>query len=49
MLDDGDEIVLGNLARRGVKLKFNLATDDDSTPFSGTADDRTHFVSDPEA
>ncbi|MFV2044826.1 MAG: FHA domain-containing protein, partial [Anaerolineales bacterium] len=49
MLDDGDEIVLGNLARRGVKLRFNLATEDDSTPYSGTADDRTHFVGDQEA
>jgi len=48
MLDDGDEIVLGNLARRGVKLKFNLASEDDSAPFSGTADDRTHFVGDQE-
>jgi hypothetical protein len=48
MLADGDEIVIGNLASRGVKLKFNLATEGDSSPYSGTADDRTHFVGDQE-
>jgi hypothetical protein len=48
ILADGDEIVLGNLAGRGVKLRFNLATADDLGPYSGTADDRTHFVGDQE-
>ena len=48
ILADGDEIVLGNLAGRGVKLRFNLATSEDLGPHSGTADDRTHFVGDQE-
>jgi hypothetical protein len=46
VLADGDEIVLGNLARRGVKLRFNFASEDDVSPHSGTADDRTHFLGD---
>jgi hypothetical protein len=44
VLADGDEIVLGNLAQRGVKLRFSLATEDDISPYSGSADDRTHFI-----
>jgi pSer/pThr/pTyr-binding forkhead associated (FHA) protein len=45
-LEDGDEIVLGDLARRGVKLRFNLATGESVGPYSGSADDRTHLVGD---
>lgn len=45
-LEDGDEIVLGDLARRGVKLRFNLATGESMGPYSGSADDRTHLVGD---
>ena len=46
MLAVGDVIVLGDLARRGVKLRFNLATDESRGPYSGTADDRTHLMGD---
>ena len=46
VLDDGDEIVLGALAQRGVKLQFNFATEESLGPLSGSADDRTHLVSD---
>ncbi|MGD2162552.1 MAG: FHA domain-containing protein [Anaerolineales bacterium] len=45
-LDDGDEIVLGNLAQRGIKLIFNYMSEDSEIPLSGTADDRTHVLSD---
>lgn len=45
-LDDGDEIVLGNLAQRGIKLRFNYMSEDSAMPLSGTADDRTHLLSD---
>jgi hypothetical protein len=46
VLADGDEIVLGALAQRGVKLQFNFATEEDLGPYSGSADDRTHLISD---
>jgi hypothetical protein len=46
VLADGDEIVLGTLAQRGVKLQFSFATEEDLGPYSGSADDRTHLVSD---
>lgn len=46
VLADGDEIVLGDLARRGVKLQFNLPSRDSATPHSGSADDRTHIIGD---
>ena len=45
-LDDGDEIVLGNLAQRGIKLIFNYMSEDNEVPLSGTGDDRTHLLSD---
>lgn len=45
-LADGDEIVLGDLARRGVKLRFNYASPEGMGPYAGTADDRTHYVGD---
>jgi hypothetical protein len=44
-LDDGDEIVLGNLAQKGVKLRFNYMSEDGAEPLSGSADDRTHLLS----
>jgi pSer/pThr/pTyr-binding forkhead associated (FHA) protein len=46
VLADGDEIVLGTLAQRGVKLIFRFATEEDLGPHSGSADDRTHLISD---
>jgi len=46
VLADGDEIVLGDLAQRGVKLQFNFATEESLGPYSGSADDRTHLISD---
>jgi hypothetical protein len=48
VLADGDEIVLGDLAQRGVKLQFNFArTEENASPYSGTADDRTHLIETP--
>jgi hypothetical protein len=44
-LDEGDEIVLGNLAQKGIKLRFNYMAEDGAMPLSGTADDRTHLLS----
>lgn len=46
LLDDGDEIVLADLSQRGVKLRFNFATSEDQQAPAGTADDRTHLVTD---
>jgi hypothetical protein len=46
VLADGDEIVLGDLARRGVKLRFNLPSTESAAPHSGSADDRTHIIGD---
>jgi hypothetical protein len=49
VLDHGDEIVLGNLAQRGVKLQFNFASEENvQGGYSGSADDRTHFMEDQE-
>lgn len=49
VLDHGDEIVLGNLAQRGVKLQFNFASEDKlQGGYSGSANDRTHFMDDQE-
>ena len=45
-LDDGDEIVLADLSQRGVKMRFNFATEGDSKAPAGTADDRTHLLTD---
>lgn len=45
-LADGDELVLGDLARRGVKLRFNYAKPEGMGPYAGSADDRTHYVGD---
>jgi hypothetical protein len=43
LLADNDEIVLGDLARRGVKLIFNFASENNTGGLSGSADDRTHY------
>jgi hypothetical protein len=49
VLADADEIVLGDLAQRGVKLQFNfIQTDEGASPYSGTADDRTHLIDTPD-
>ena len=46
VLADDDEIVLGSLAHRGVKLRFNLASEESVGPVLGDADDRTHLLGD---
>ena len=46
VLADDDEIVLGSLAHRGVKLRFNLASEESVSPVLGDADDRTHLLGD---
>jgi pSer/pThr/pTyr-binding forkhead associated (FHA) protein len=46
-LSDGDEIVLGDLGRRGVKLRFGTASPE-AARYSGPADDRTHIISRPD-
>ncbi len=48
-LAEGDEIVLGNLAQRGVKLRFNYMSREGDIPLSGSADDRTHLLSNEDA
>ena len=48
-LAEGDEIVLGNLAQKGVKLRFHYLSGDDDVQLSGNADDRTHLLSDEDA
>ena len=45
-LGDNDEIVLGSLAHRGVKLRFNFAPEESIGPVLGDADDRTHLLGD---
>jgi hypothetical protein len=47
VLADNDEIVLGDLARRGVKLRFNIVRDQGQLKYTGLADDRTMIVSRP--
>ena len=44
VLADNDEIVLGDLGRRGVKMRFNLVTDSGEAKYSGIADDRTRII-----
>ncbi len=45
-LDDGDEIVLADLSQRGVKMRFNFISDEGAQAPAGTADDRTHLLTD---
>lgn len=48
-LQNGDEIVLGDLARRGVKLRFNTVEGGRQAPkHSGPADDRTMILDAPD-
>ncbi len=44
VLADNDEIVLGDLGRRGVKMRFNTITDSGEAKYSGIADDRTRII-----
>jgi hypothetical protein len=46
VLADEDEIVLGSLAHRGVKLRFNFPPKESDGPVLGDADDRTHLLGD---
>ena len=46
VLADEDEIVLGSLAHRGVKLRFNFPPKESDAPVLGDADDRTHLLGD---
>jgi hypothetical protein len=46
VLADNDEIILGDMGRRGVKLRFNKVSEPDDLKYSGSADDRTRIVTD---
>lgn len=49
ILQAGDEIVLGDLARRGVKLRFDPASSKNrAAKHSGSADDRTMIMDSPD-
>lgn len=47
VLADNDEIVLGDLGRLGVKLRFNAVTEPGELKYSGSADDRTRIMDEP--
>ncbi|MCJ7677585.1 MAG: FHA domain-containing protein [Anaerolineales bacterium] len=47
VLADNDELVLGDLGRRGVKLRFNLVSEPGEVKYSGVADDRTRIMDEP--
>ena len=47
VLADSDEIVLGDLGRRGVKMRFNLMAESGDLKYSGVADDRTRIMDEP--
>jgi pSer/pThr/pTyr-binding forkhead associated (FHA) protein len=47
VLADNDEIVLGDLGRRGVKMRFNLVSEPGEVKYSGVADDRTRIMDEP--
>jgi len=47
VLADNDEIVLGDLGRRGVKMRFNPVTEPGELKYSGLADDRTRIMDEP--
>jgi pSer/pThr/pTyr-binding forkhead associated (FHA) protein len=47
LLADSDEIVLGDLGRRGVKMRFNLVSEPGDLKYSGVADDRTRIMDEP--
>lgn len=49
ILQAGDEIVFGDLARRGVKLRFDPASPKNrAAKHSGSADDRTMIMDSPD-
>jgi FHA domain len=45
-LQDGDEIVLGDLGKLGVKIRFGFLMDKTQLPSSGTASDKTFIMDD---
>ncbi|HSB90810.1 MAG TPA: FHA domain-containing protein [Anaerolineales bacterium] len=47
VLADNDEIVLGDLGRRGVKMRFNAVSEPGEVKYSGSADDRTRIMDEP--
>ena len=47
VLADNDEIVLGDMGRRGVKMRFNPVTEPGELKYSGSADDRTRILEEP--
>jgi hypothetical protein len=47
VLADNDELVLGDLGRRGVKMRFNLVSEPGDVMLSGAADDRTRIMDEP--
>ncbi|HMK07765.1 MAG TPA: FHA domain-containing protein, partial [Anaerolineales bacterium] len=47
VLADNDEIVLGDLGRRGVKMRFNVVAEPGELKYSGSADDRTRIMDEP--
>ena len=49
VLADNDEIVLGDMGRRGVKMRFNPVTEPGELKYSGIADDRTRILDQPPA
>lgn len=49
VLADNDEIVLGDLGRRGVKMRFNAVAEPGEMKYSGSADDRTRIIDEPPA
>ena len=47
VLADNDEIVLGDMGRRGVKMRFNPVSEPGELKYSGVADDRTRIMDEP--
>ena len=47
VLADNDELVLGDLGRRGVKMRFNAVAEPGELKYSGSADDRTRIMDEP--
>lgn len=47
VLADNDEIVLGDLGRRGVKMRFHAVAEQGDVKYSGSADDRTRILEEP--
>jgi hypothetical protein len=47
VLADNDEIVLGDLGRRGVKMRFHAVAEPGDVKYSGSADDRTRILEEP--